>query len=727
MAGRHADPFAVLGPHVAGEGGTTAVAIRAILPGAIAAEVRPEDPGLPPREMDRLHPDGIFEATFPGRAALFRYRLSVTDAPGSTREIEDPYRFPSTLSDFDRLLLGEGTHYKAYEKLGAHATVLDGVAGVVFAVWAPNARRVSVVGDFNGWDGRRHPMRRHPGAGLWELFVPGLGEGARYKFEILGQDGALLALKADPFAFEFEVEEPRTASVVASLDGHVWGDGAWMAERASRNALDAPISIYEVHLGSWRRVPEQGNRFLSYRELGEALGDYVRDLGYTHVELLPIGEHPFYGSWGYQQIGAFAPSRRYGTATEFMSFVDALHRRGIGVLLDWVPAHFPRDPHGLAYFDGTHLYEHADPRRRDQADWGTLVFNYGRHEVANYLIGNALYWLDRYHLDGLRVDAVASMLYLDYSKRPGEWLPNVHGGNENLEAIAFLRRFNEVVYRYHPAAMTIAEESTSWPMVSRPVYVGGLGFGFKWNMGWMHDILDYMSRDPVYRKYHQNKLTFGLLYAWHENFVLPLSHDEVVHGKGSLVARMPGDDWQRFAGLRALYGFMYGHPGKKHLFMGGELGQVREWNHDTSLDWHLLDQGPYHRGVHALVRDLNRLYRAEPALHRVDFEPAGFQWMDCSDAEQSVVAFVRRARDPRDLVLVVCNFTPVPRQGYRVGVPVGGFYRELLNTDAGYYGGSNMGNAGGVQAQARPWTGQPWSIALTLPPLSVVMLKPGAP
>jgi 1,4-alpha-glucan branching enzyme len=680
---------------------------------------------MAPREMDRLHPDGIFEAAFPGRAAPFRYRLAVTEAPGSVREIEDPYRFPSTLSDFDRLLLGEGTHYQSYERLGAHQAVLDGVAGVVFAVWAPNARRVSVVGDFDGWDGRRHPMRRHPGAGIWELFVPGLGEGARYKFEILGPDGGLLALKADPFAFEFELEEPRTASVVASLEGHAWDEGSWAAERAHRNALDAPMAIYEVHLGSWRRVPEEGNRFLTYRELGEALGDYVRDLGYTHVELLPLGEHPFYGSWGYQQIGAFAPTRRYGTAREFMGFVDALHRRGIGVILDWVPAHFPGDPHGLAYFDGTHLYEHADPRQGEHPEWGTLVFNYGRNEVANYLLGNALYWLERYHLDGLRVDAVASMLYLDYSKRPGDWLPNRYGGNENLEAIAFLRRFNELVYRYHPTAMTIAEESTSWPMVSRPTYVGGLGFGLKWNMGWMHDVLDYMRHDPVHRPYHHDRLTFGLLYAWHENFVLPLSHDEVVYGKGSLHGKMPGDGWQRFANLRALYGFMYGHPGKKLLFMGGEFGQMREWSHDTSLDWHLLGQGPYHRGLQALVRDLNGVYRTEPALHEVDFEPAGFEWMDCSDAQQSVVAFVRRARDPRNLVLVVCNFTPVPRHGYRVGVPVEGFYRELLNTDAGFYGGSNLGNAGGVRAEPRPWAGQPWSVTLTLPPLAVLMLRPG--
>ena len=726
VRGRHADPFAVLGPHACRDGGATALAIRVFLPGVVAVEVRPQEPGVSPRKMERLHPDGLYEAIFPERAAPFRYRLAITEAPGRVREIEDPYRFPSTLSDFDRLLLGEGTHHQAYEKLGAHLQQVEGVAGVVFAVWAPNARRVSVVGDWNGWDGRCHPMRLHPGHGIWELFVPDLGEGARYKFEILGRDAELLALKADPYAVGFEVEEPRTASVVVSLDGHAWGDGAWMGERARRNALDAPVSIYEVHLGSWRRVPEEGNRFLTYAELGAALGDYVSDLGFTHVELMPIGEHPFYGSWGYQQIGAFAPTRRYGTAKDFMAFVDALHRRGIGVLLDWVPAHFPRDPHGLVYFDGTHLYEHADPRRGEQADWGTLVFNYGRNEVANYLIGNALYWLGRYHLDGLRVDAVASMLYLDYSKKPGQWLPNRHGGRENLEAIAFLRRFNEVVYGHHPDTMTVAEESTSWPMVSRPNYVGGLGFGFKWNMGWMHDVLDYVRQDPVYRKYHQNKLTFGLLYAWHENFVLPLSHDEVVYGKGSLYGKMPGDDWQRFAGLRAFYGFMWGHPGKKLLFMGGEFGQTREWNHDKSLDWHLLGMGPYHGGLQALVRDLNRLYRAEPALHQLDFEPAGFQWMDCSDAEQSVVAFVRRARDPGNFVLVVCNFTPVPRHGYRVGVPVGGHYRELLNTDAHFYGGSNVGNAGGVEAQARRWAGQPWSVTLTLPPLGVLVLKPGA-
>jgi 1,4-alpha-glucan branching enzyme len=724
VQGRHGDPFSVLGPHVVDDGGIPALVIRAFLPGAEDARIVPAD-GAPAATMVRVHAEGLFEAAFPGRATTLRYRLHVREAPGREREIEDPYRFPPTLSDFDRLLLAEGTHERAYERLGAHVRAVDGVPGVVFAVWAPNARRVSVVGDFNGWDGRRHPMRLHPGSGIWEIFVPGLGEGARYKFELLGPDGALLALKADPYAFEFEAEEPRTAPVVVTLDGYPWRDDAWMAERGRRNALDAPIAIYEVHLGSWRRVPEEGRRVLGYRELGEALGDYVRDLGYTHVELLPIGEHPFYGSWGYQQIGAFAPTRRYGAARDFMAFVDALHGRGLGVVLDWVPAHFPRDPHGLVYFDGTHLYEHADPRQREHADWGTLVFNFGRNEVVNYLVANALYWLDRYHLDGLRVDAVASMLYLDYSKRPGEWVPNRFGGRENLEAIAFLRRVNETVYRHHPDTVTIAEESTAWPMVSRPTYLGGLGFGLKWNMGWMHDVLDYMRHDPVHRRYHHGRLTFGLLYAWHENFILPLSHDEVVYGKGSLRAKMPGDDWQGFANLRALYGFMYGHPGKKLLFMGGEFGQSHEWNHDASLDWHLLEQGPYHRGLQRLVRDLNRLYRAEPALHQVDFEPAGFEWMDCADADHGVVAFVRRARDPRDFVLVVCNFTPVPRRGYRVGVPAEGFYRELLNTDGEAYGGGNMGNAGGAWAEPRPWTGQAWSLALTLPPLAVLMLKAG--
>ncbi|HSE95218.1 MAG TPA: 1,4-alpha-glucan branching protein GlgB, partial [Methylomirabilota bacterium] len=584
IRGEHGDPFAVLGPHAIGGRGRPGVVVRTFLPGARAARVVPVDATRAARPMASLHPDGLFEARFPGLAEPFAYRIEVDGGGGPPRLIDDPYRFPSTLGELDLQLLGEGTHYRAYEKLGAQPRTLDDTAGVVFAVWAPNARRVSVVGDWNAWDGRVHPMRLHPGNGIWELFIPGVETGARYKFEILARSGQVLALKSDPYATCFEPDEPRTASVVWPLGGYTWGDQAWMADRARRQAIDRPMAIYEVHLGSWMRVPEEGNRFLTYRELGERLGDYAVDMGFTHLELLPVAEHPFYGSWGYQTLGAFAPTRRYGVPVDLMAFVDRLHQRGIGVLLDWVPAHFPKDAHGLVYFDGTHLYEHADPRQGAQPDWGTLVYNYGRNEVANYLIGNGLFWLERYHIDGLRMDAVASMLYLDYSRRPGEWVPNRHGGRENLEAIAFLRRFNEVAYAYHPGIVTIAEESTAWPMVSRPTYVGGLGFGFKWNMGWMHDVLDYLHHDPIHRKHHHNQLTFGLLYAWHENFVLPLSHDEVVHGKGSLHQKMPGDDWQRFANLRLLYTFMYGHPGKKLLFMGGEFGQTREWDHDRSLD-----------------------------------------------------------------------------------------------------------------------------------------------
>jgi 1,4-alpha-glucan branching enzyme len=724
VSGAHGDPFAVLGPHLVSGEAQPAIAIRAFLPTAEKAWVLPRSAAPEARQMERIHPDGLFEALFRACREPFPYRLQITDAEARTREIDDPYRFPPTLSDYDLHLLREGTHYQNYEKLGAHPGTLDGVAGVAFAVWAPNARRVSVVGDFNRWDGRCHPMRFHPGNGIWEIFIPDLSEGDRYKFEILTRSGEVLALKADPYAFAFEPETPRTASVVCALEGYEWGDSAWLAGRARRNALDSPIAIYEVHLGSWARVPGEGDRFLTYGELAERLAVYVTEMGYTHVELLPVAEHPFYGSWGYQTIGYFAPTRRYGSPRDFMFFVDHLHRHGIGVILDWVPAHFPNDPHGLVYFDGTHLYEHDDPRLREHPEWGTRIFNYGRNEVANFLIGNALFWLERYHIDGLRVDAVASMLYLDYGRKEGEWVPNRFGGRENLEAIAFLKRFNEVVYEHHPGVMTIAEESTAWPMVSRPPYLGGLGFGFKWNMGWMHDLLDYMRLDPVHRKYHQDRLTFGLLYAWHENFVLPLSHDEVVHGKGSLYQKMPGDDWQKFANLRAFYAFMYGHPGKKLLFMGGEFGQTREWNHDESLDWHLLGMGAYHEGLRRLVQDLNRLYRSEPALYHLDFEPAGFEWMDCSDWEQSVVAFVRRAKDPADFVLFVSNFTPVPRSGYRVGVPAPGFYRELLNTDAAGYGGSNLGNAGGVRAEPAPWKGQAHSLALTLPPLATLVLKP---
>ena len=721
--GEHDDPFAVLGPHVVPRGDGLGVAIRAFLPLATEVTVLPTGQGPARRPMERLHPEGFFEAVYPKRRAPFAYRLEVVDRDRGRGVVEDPYRFGSRLSDFDLHLMGEGRHYREFEKLGAHPTEMDGVPGVSFAVWAPNARRVSVVGDWNRWDGRVHPMRLHPGNGIWEIFVPGLGRGALYKFEIKAKSGVELALKADPYAFAFERETPRTAAVVTTLD-YRWEDEEWMARRAERNGLDAPIAIYEIHLGSWMRVPEEGNRPLTYRELGERLGAYVARMGYTHVELLPVMEHPFYGSWGYQPIGLFAPTRRYGSPTEFMAFVDALHRQGIGVILDWVPAHFPRDPHGLVYFDGTHLYEHEDPRLGEHPEWGTLIYNFGRHEVANYLIGNALFWLDRYHVDGLRVDAVASMLYLDYARQPGEWIPNRYGGNENLEAIAFLKRFNEVAYATHPGIMTIAEESTAWPGVSRPTHLGGLGFGYKWNMGWMHDLLTYMSKDPVHRKHHHHDLTFSLLYAWHENFILPLSHDEVVHGKSSLHRKMPGDDWQRFANLRAFFGYMYGHPGKKLLFMGGEFGQTREWSHDESLDWHLLGMGPYHQGLQRLVQDLNHLYRREAAMHQVDFEPSGFEWIDCGDWEGSLVAFIRRARDPEDLLVVVSNFTPVVRHGYRIGAPRGGFYREVLNTDAAVYGGGDVGNAGGVWAHPVPHHGRSHSLLLTMPPLATLVLRP---
>ena len=718
VTGKHGDPFAVLGPHAARDGSVT---VRVFLPGVAEVAVVADGDALLHHPLKPIHPGGLWEGKIAARPPA-AYRFSVKDSSGHVTEVEDPYRFPSTLSGFDLHLLGEGTHYRVYEKLGAHTARLDGVEGVIFAVWAPNAKRVSVVGDWNRWDGRIHPMRLHPGNGVWELFLPGVAEGSRYKFEILSSSGAPLALKSDPYAFGFEPDEPRTASVVERLDGYAWGDGAWLAERSRRQAVDAPMSVYEVHIGSWRHVPEESHRSLDYRETAEQLADYVTELGFTHVELLPVMEHPFYASWGYQTLGYYAPTRRFGRPHDFMAFVDHLHRRGIGVLLDWVPAHFPRDPHGLAYFDGTHLYEHADPREREHPDWGTRVFNYGRREVANFLIGNALFWLERYHADGLRVDAVASMIYRDYSRKAGEWVPNVFGGRENLEAIVFLKRLNEVVYGTHPGAVTVAEESTAWPMVSRSVHLGGLGFGLKWNMGWMHDVLEYLRHEPVHRKHHHNQLTFGMLYAWSENFVLPLSHDEVVHGKGSLIAKMPGDDWQRFANLRLLYAFMWAYPGKKLLFMGGEFGQSNEWNHDRSLDWHLLGRGPYHRGLQHLVADLNRLYRAEPSLHQQDCEPAGFAWMDCSDAQQSIVAFARFARDRGRLTVCVCNFTPVPRHGYRVGVPLPGLYREALNSDSGFYGGSDVGNGGGVHSDPQPWHGQPHSVLLSLPPLGAVWL-----
>jgi 1,4-alpha-glucan branching enzyme len=625
------------------------------------------------------------------------------------------------LTDFDVHLWSEGNHYRAYEKLGAHLSTRDGVAGTQFAVWAPNARSVSVIGDFNRWNPNADRLQPVGSSGIWEGFVPGVGSGAAYKYHIVSQYHNYKVDKADPYGFAAEIR-PRTASRVWDLSGFDWRDNAWMARRGKANALDAPITIYEVHLGSWMRVPQENNRWLTYRELAPRLAEYVQHMGYTHVQFLPVSEHPFDGSWGYQTVGYYAPTSRFGTPEDFMYLVDTLHQAGIGVILDWVPAHFPRDEHGLAYFDGTHLYEHSDPRQGEHRDWGTFIFNYGRREVSNFLISNALFWLEKYHIDGLRVDAVASMLYLDYSRKAGEWLPNVHGGRENLDAIAFLRRFNEQVYGQYPDVITVAEESTAWPMVSRPTYLGGLGFGYKWDMGWMHDTTSYMVLDPVHRSYHHNRLTFRMLYAFTENYVLPLSHDEVVYGKRSLLSRMPGDPWQKFANLRLLLGYMYAQPAKKLLFMGGEFGQHDEWDHDRSLDWHLLDHAP-HQGAQRWVRDLNTLYRGEGALHELDCEAGGFEWVDCNDWEQSIVSLLRKGRDPRNVILVVCNFTPVPRHDYHVGVPWGGRWDEILNSDAPIYGGSGQGNAGGVDAAPGPWHGRDYVVRVTAPPLSMVVFK----
>ncbi len=621
------------------------------------------------------------------------------------------------LSSDDLHFFNEGTHDRLYERLGAHPLVVEGTAGTYFAVWAPNAEAVSVLGDFTEWAAQPLPLRPREQSGIWEAFVPGVGPGARYKYRLLSRLRDYRVDKADPFAFAAE-EPPRTASVVWDLQ-YGWGDGDWMQARPHRT-LAAPLSIYEVHLGSWMR--EAGNRWPTYRELAPRLAEYVGQMGFTHVELLPVMEHPFYGSWGYQITGYFAPTSRHGTPQDLMFLVDVLHQHGIGVILDWVPSHFPTDEHGLAFFDGTHLYEHADPRKGYHPDWSSLIFNYGRHEVRSFLLSSARFWLDQYHADGLRVDAVASLLYLDYSRKEGEWVPNVYGGRENLEAISVLRRLNEVVYGHFPGVQTIAEESTSWPLVSRPTYVGGLGFGMKWDMGWMHDTLDYMAKDPIHRKYHHNNLTFRMLYAFTENFVLSLSHDEVVHEKRSLLAKMPGDEWQRFANLRLLYGYMYGHPGKKLLFMGGEFAQEREWTHEESLDWPLLGE-PRHAGMLQWVRDLNALYREEPALHELDFEPAGFEWIDANDSEQSTVSFLRRGRNTADVIAVVCNFTPVPRHDFHLGVPHGGWWREMLNSDGEMYGGSGMGNRGGAAAEPAPAHDRPYSLRLTLPPLAALYLK----
>ncbi len=631
-----------------------------------------------------------------------------------------PYMHQPMITEDDLYLFNEGSHYRLYKKLGAHLAAMDGKEGTYFAVWAPDAREVFVIGDFNGWSKSNHPLHPRGQSGIWEGFIAGVGMGAIYKYHIVSRYNGYRVDKADPFAFFSEVP-PNKASIVWDLE-YEWGDREWMAQRGGYNAPDSPMAIYEVHLGSWMRVPEENNRPLTYRELAPKLAAYVKHMGFTHVEFLPIMEHPFYGSWGYETLGYFAPTSRYGTPQDCMYLIDCLHQHGISVILDWVPAHFPSDEHGIGYFDGTHLYEHEDTRKGFHPDWKSFIFNYGRNEVSSFLISSALFWLDVYHADGLRIDAVASMIYLDYSRREGEWIPNVYGGRENLEAIAFLRRFNEEVYKSYPDVQTIAEESTAWPMVSRPTYVGGLGFGKKWDMGWMHDTLVYMSSNPIFRKYNHNQITFRFLYAFHENFVLSLSHDEVVHGKGSLLGKMPGDEWQKFANLRLLLGYMYAQPGKKLLFMGGEFGQWREWNHDESLDWHLL-QYPLHAGLQRWVEDLNRLYRGEKSLHEFDFDQAGFEWIDCSDAQWSILSLCRRGSSIDDTVIIVCNFTPIPRFNYRVGAPRRGFWREILNSDAERYGGSSHGNLGGVEALPIPMHGRYHSLNLTLPPLAIVFFK----
>ena len=713
LAGDENDPFSILGMHKDAKTGETVV--RAFHPEATGVTVLERETGAVVAVLPRTHDAGFFAGPVAERRDPFPYRLKLQLGAGE-EIVDDAYSFGPLLGDVDLYLHAEGSDLRSYEKMGAHARVLNGVEGTSFAVWAPNARRVSVVGDFNGWDGRRHPMRRHPGAGIWEIFLPGVMAGARYKYEIKTRTGWIL-LKADPYAFQAELP-PQTASVVFKEPLSV--QLSLGAPRADRRA---PMSIYEVHLGSWRHVPGEGDRSLSYRELADTLVPYVKDMGFTHIELMPISEFPFAGSWGYQPTALFAPTSRFGTPDDFRAFVQRCHAEGIGVILDWVVAHFPNDPHGLANFDGTHLYEHADPKEGFHPDWNTLIYNFGRNEVRGYLLCNALFWLAQFGIDGLRADAVASMLYRNYSRKKGEWIPNVHGGVENLEVVDFLRRLNELVYADHPGAVTIAEESTAWPMVSRPTYLGGLGFGYKWNLGWMHDTLAYMSKDPIHRKFHHDRLTFGLLYAFNENFILPLSHDEVVHGKGSLLGKMPGDRWQKFANLRAYFAFMYTQPGKKLLFMGGEFGQEREWNHDLSLDWHLLSD-PLHSGLQSLVRDINHLYRERPALHERDCEPEGFSWIDCNDSEASVLSYIRRGADPGSFVVVVCNFTPVVRQGYRIGVPKAGRYREILNTDSTHYGGSDAGNAGYIETQNFPAHGMAVSLSLTLPPLGVLVLEP---
>ena len=711
---RHPDPFSFLGPHIVGGG----VVVRAMLPGAQAATIVVAESD--PVPMAKRHPAGVFEAPLSGVSEIPDYRLQVTYPGGRTVDVDDPYRYGRVIGDYDPYLFGEGTHTRIYERLGAHELTIGSAHGVHFGVWAPNASRVSVVGDFNSWDGRMHPMRVLGASGIWEIFLPAAKVGDRYKFELRTRHGEIL-VKADPYGFGFEVP-PLSAAVVTDL-GYEWRDAGWMTQRLEAGSwFERPMAVYEVHLGSWARMAEDGGRYLRYGELAARLIPYVKDMGYTHIELLPVMEHPYAASWGYQVTGFFAPTSRFGSPVEFKAFVDACHQAGIGVILDWVPGHFPRDAHGLARFDGTALYEHADPRQGEHRDWGTLIFNYGRNEVRNFLIANALFWLHEYHVDGLRVDAVASMLYLDYSRQHGEWVPNRFGGRENLEAIDFVRQLNTQTHGEAPGSITIAEESTAWPSVSRPAWLGGLGFTYKWNMGWMNDILQYVRVDAVHRKWDHRHLTFSMLYAFNENFILPFSHDEVVHGKGSMFGKIPGDDWQKAATLRTLYGFMYAHPGKKLMFMGCEFGQRAEWDHDHSLDWHLLGE-PLHAGLQRFVRDLNRTYAAEAALHEVDFDGSGFRWIDCNDSDNSVVSLIRTAKEGRESVIAVLNFTPVPRAGYRIGVPAPGVYAELLNSDAGTYAGGDVGNGGAVSSDPIAAHGFDQSLKLVLPPLGFLLLK----
>jgi 1,4-alpha-glucan branching enzyme len=729
LKAEHGKPFEFLGPHTY-EGKTL---VRAFLPEAKVAFIVRERTsgarksgtgGLQPEEvlrMQKIHKDGFFEVAVDA-ARPFIYRIKMQTYSGEEKEFYDPYSFQPVLTDFDLHLIGEGTHYKNYEKLGSHVRAIEGVKGVHFAVWAPNAKNVGVVGDFNNWDGRRHPMRLLGLSGIWEIFIPGLDEGTVYKYEIKSKYHKQRELKADPFSYYFEVR-PKSAAIVYDIENrHEWKDSGWLSFRSGKNWLEAPLSVYEVHLGSWMRAG-QGDNFPTYRELAEKLIPYVKELGFTHIELMPITEHPFDASWGYQTLGYYAPTSRFGKPEDFMCFIDACHQEGIGIIMDWVPAHFPKDAHGLSFFDGTCLYEHEDPRQGEHKDWGTLIFNYGRNEVRNYLISNALFWIDKYHIDGLRVDAVASMLYLDYSREEGQWIPNEYGGNENLEAIDFIKKFNEVIHLYHHGVLTVAEESTAWPGVTKPSYLGGLGFDMKWNMGWMHDTLDYFSKDPIHRKYHQHDLTFSMLYAFTENFLLPFSHDEVVYGKRSLLNKMPGDMWQKFANLRALFGYFYGHPGKKLFFMGAEFGQWDEWNFDKSLDWQLLQYEPHMKLKHYLA-DLNNVYRRELALSQVDYDWHGFEWIDFHDADNSILSFIRRAANSDDFLVFVFNLTSVPRQNYRIGIPRGGFYRELLNSDSDLYWGSNMGNSGGLLADEIETHGRKYSLNLVLPPLSCLILKP---